>query len=206
MLIGFVLFGLGVLLISLRKPIGRRVRSKWTDADIVRVRMAQLGRHGKKQQQFAQRKTALKRELAKREAQRTALERELRRLKNVIDDSKAGPSMVRVMPGEGRTLFLAKLVNAPVADAVSRGNTPGTYDASWAQPQTVMVRAKSADAARNQLVSVYTPALGFEVQSMRTEDTPLASLYDFSERFIVPIAVDRGDETRAGKAAEADAP
>jgi hypothetical protein len=87
--------------------------------------MAQLGRHGKKQQQFAQRKTALKRELAKREAQRTALERELRRLKNVIDDSKAGPSMVRVMPGEGRTLFLAKLVNAPVADAVSRGNTPG---------------------------------------------------------------------------------
>jgi hypothetical protein len=206
MLIGFVLFGLGVLLISLRKPIGRRVRSKWTDADIVRVRMAQLGRHGKKQQQFAQRKTALKRELAKREAQRTALERELRRLKNVIDDSKAGPSMVRVMPGEGRTLFLAKLVNAPVADAVSRGNTPGTYDASWAQPQTIMVRAKSADAARNQLVSVYTPALGFEVQSMRTEDTPLASLYDFSERFIVPIAVDRGDETRAGKAAEADAP
>lgn len=205
MLIGFVLFGLGILLISLRKPIGRRVRSKWTDADIVRARMAQLGRHGKKQQQFAQRKSALKRDLAKRDAQRTALERELRRLKNVIDDSKAGPSLIRVMPGEGKTLFLARLVNAPVADAISRGNNPGVYDGCWATPQTVMIRAKSADAARHQIVSLYSPALGFELQSMRTEDTPLAALYNYSARFIVPIAVDRGDETRAGKPAEVDA-
>lgn len=205
MLIGFVLFGLGILLISLRKPIGRRVRSKWTDADIVRVRMAQLARHGKKQQQFAQRKAELKREMAKRDAKRTGLERELRRLKNVIDDSKAGPSLIRVLPGDGKTLFLARIVNGPVADAISRGNNPGVYDGCWATPQTVMVRAKSADAARNQIVSTYTAALGFELQSMRTEDTPLSSLYDYSARFIVPIAVDRGDETRAGKPAEADA-
>jgi hypothetical protein len=206
MLIGFVLFGFGILLISLRKPIGRRVRSKWTDADIVRVRMAQLSRHGKKQQQFSQRKAELKREMAKRDARRTGLERELRRLKNVLDDAKAGPSLIRVLPGDGKVLFLARIVNGPVVDAISRGNNPGVYDGCWAVPQTVMVRAKSADAARNQLITVYSTGLGFEVQSMRTEDTPLAAIYDYSARFIVPIAVDRGDETRAGKTEEAAAP
>ncbi|MFN8721113.1 MAG: hypothetical protein ACK5YI_09810 [Rhodospirillales bacterium] len=206
MFIGFVLFGLGILLISLRKPIGRRVRSKWTDADIVRVRMAQLSRHGKKQQQFAQRKAELKRELARRDARRTALERELRRLKNVIDDATAGPSLIRVLPGEGKMLFLGRIVNGPVVDAISRGNSPGVYDGCWAVPQTVMVRAKSADAARSQLTTVYSSALGFELQSMRTEDTPLAAIYDYSARFIVPIAVDRGDESRAGRTEEAPAP
>lgn len=206
MLIGFVLFGLGILLISLGKPIGRRVRSKWTDADIVRVRMAQLARHGNKRQLFSQRKAELNRELAKRDARRTTLERELRRLKNVIDDSKAGPSLIRVLPGDGKMLFLGRIVNGPVVDAISRGNNPGVYDGCWAVPQTVMVRAKSADAARGQLTAVYSPALGFELQSMRTEDTPLAAIYDYSARFIVPIAVDRGDDVRAGKTEEAPAP
>ena len=206
MVIGCVLFGIGLLLISLRKPLGRRVRAQWTDSDVVRVRMAQLSRHGKKQQQFAQRKATLKREMAKWDAKRTTLERELRRLKNVIDDSKAGPSLIRVLPGDGKVLFLARLVNGPVVDATSRGNTPGTFDACWATPQTVMVRAKSADAARSQILNVYTPALGFEMQGLRTEDTPLAAIYDYSARFIVPIAVDRGDENRVGKTAEAGEP
>jgi hypothetical protein len=44
------------------------------------------------------------------------------------------------------------------------------------------------------------------MQGLRTEDTPLAAIYDYSARFIVPIAVDRGDENRVGKTAEAGEP
>jgi len=201
MLLGFLFFTLGVLLFAMRKPIRQGVRATWTTQEAVKLRMDRLNAMARLQRGFAERAARTARDIGKLRGDIAMLERIVRDRRHVIQDLQSGPLAVRAIPGPPDvprdSVYVAKVVNAGIAEAAGRRAVQGSFDVSWATPQTVMVHAADMKTAMEAIAEAFVPALGFQVTAInRNPDFPAARLFRLSGRFIVPVSVDLALERR----------
>jgi hypothetical protein len=201
MIVGFVLFTLGVLLVAMRKPIRQGVKATWSSQEAVKLRMDRLNAISRLQRGFAERAGQTARDIGKLRGDIAMLERILRDRRHVIQDLQSGPLAIRAIPGPPDApqdgVYVAKVVNAAMAEAAGRRAVQGSFDASWATPQTVIVHAADMKKAMEAIAEAFVPALGFQVTAInRNPEFPAARLFRLSRRFIVPVSVDLALERR----------
>ena len=166
-------FGIGKLVIVLgERAIERRLGSEGV-RDVI-------ARRAKMESLFEARRASRVQELKELDG---AVEDVLRRRKamerQVEASRQSGERLVRLIGEEvhGCPCYVAMIVNKYVGTANPQQSQHALIDASWAQPQTVEVWARSMAEARTEIERRYPPAFGYAVTRMQeflSADTPIA--------------------------------
>ncbi|MBP2301730.1 hypothetical protein [Azospirillum picis] len=99
--------------------------------------------------------------------------------KQIEDSRQSGERLVRLIGEEvqGSPCYIVMVVNRYVGNGTFQQSQHALIDASWSQPQTVEVWARSMAEARAEIERRYPPAFGYAVTRMQeilSADTPVA--------------------------------
>jgi len=116
---------------------------------------------------LAIKQSAAEQDRKKLEVDIARLERRKQSIREAMAKIKSGMAAVRVVPTDPSAgpLFVARVVNRHVADAVNKAMPSPHYDESWAQPAMVLLHAADKEDAVERLQNAFPDALGFSVLS-----------------------------------------